>query len=323
MTSKEGLILRRQSYYSSSYRRRRRSPLQFILKLLLAAACIAAVVLIVLFFRRAVTATGEIEELKAQNTALQQEVDALNELVPEATRAAQLEGTTIAYQELYPDMKVSEMQPFAEDREKTVYLTFDDGPSNNTTAVLDALAASNAKATFFVIGKNIAGREDILKRIVAEGHTLGVHTYSHDYPAVYSSVESFLDDFHQTYQAIYQATGVYPTVFRFPGGSINAYNRDVYQEIISEMLRRGFVYYDWNASCGDADGSARTWSQMAAQVMDGVGKNAHPVILLHDGVDKAVTAAALPTILEQLNAAGYTCAPLDNTVRPITFNYRD
>ena len=109
MTSKEGLILRRQSYYSSSYRRRRRSPLQFILKLLLAAACIAAVVLIVLFFRRAVTATGEIEELKAQNTALQQEVDALNALVPEATRAAQLEGTTIAYQELYPDMKVSEM----------------------------------------------------------------------------------------------------------------------------------------------------------------------------------------------------------------------
>ena len=62
---------------------------------------------------------------------------------------------------------------------------------------------------------------------------------------------------------------------------------------------------------------------MAAMVMDGVGKADHPIVLLHDGVDKAVTAAALPTILEQLNAAGYTCEALDNTVRPITFNYRD
>lgn len=314
--------MRRQSYYSS-YRRRRRSPFQLILKLLLAAACVAAVVLLVLFFRRAVTATGEIEQLKQDNAALQQQVDELNELVPEATRAAQLEGTTIAYQELYPEMYVETMQPFAENKDKTVYLTFDDGPSNNTATVLDALAAANAKATFFVIGKNVAGKEDMLKRIVAEGHTLGIHTYSHDYPAVYASVESFLDDFHQAYQAVYQATGAYPTVFRFPGGSINAYNRDVYQQVISEMLRRGFVYYDWNASCGDADGSARTWSQMAALVMEGVGKTDHPIVLLHDGVDKAITAAALPTILQQLTAAGYTCEGLDNTVQPVTFNYRD
>ncbi len=311
----------RRSYYSSSYRHRR-SPFQLILKLVLALALIAAIVFAVLFVRRAITASAEIEQLKTENAALRQEVDLLNDLVPEATRAAQLEGTTIGYQELYPDMMVAEMQPFAENRANTVYLTFDDGPSGHTTAVLDALKASNAKATFFVIGQNIAGKEATLKRAVAEGHTIGIHTYAHNYNAVYGSVEAFLEDFHQTYQAVYNATGVYPTIFRFPGGSINAYNRDVYQEIISEMLRRGFVYYDWNASCGDADGSARTWSEMADLVIKGVQNNEHPIVLLHDGVDKAVTAQALPTILQRLTQAGYTCAPLDNTVRPITFNYR-
>lgn len=312
----------RRSYYSSNYRRRK-SPFKLILKILLALLCVAAIVLVALVFRRAVTATGEIEALKEQNAALQQEVDLLNELVPEATRAAQLEGTTIAYQKLYPDMMVAEMQPFAENKEKTVYLTFDDGPSGNTTAVLDALAAVDGKATFFVIGSNISGKEATLKRVVAEGHAIGIHTYSHDYNAVYSSVEAFLEDFHQTYQAVYNATGTYPTIFRFPGGSINAYNRDVYQEIISEMLRRGFVYYDWNASCGDADGSARTWGQMADLVMQGVQNNEHPVVLLHDGVDKAVTAQALPTILQRLTDAGYKCEAITNTVQPITFNYRE
>ena len=312
----------RRSYYSSSYRRRK-SPFKLILKILLALLCVAAIVFVGLVFRRAITATAEIETLKTQNAALQQEVDLLNELVPEATRAAQLEGTTIAYQELYPDMMVEEMQPFDENKEKTVYLTFDDGPSGNTTAVLDALAAADAKATFFVIGSNIAGKEATLKRIVAEGHAIGVHTYSHNYNAVYASVEAFLEDFHQTYQAVYNAAGVYPTVFRFPGGSINGYNRNVYQEIISEMLRRGFVYYDWNGSCGDADGSARTWGQMADLVMQGVQNNDHPVILLHDGVDKAVTAQALPTILQRLTQAGYKCEALTNTVQPITFNYRE
>lgn len=313
--------MRRKSYYSSSYRRPR-SFLHILLKVFLAAVCIAAAVLLVLFFRRVVTATAEISQLKAENTALQQEVNELNELVPSVLREQGLDDLTISYQYLHPEMKV-DVQAFAADKEKTVYLTFDDGPSNNTITVLDALKAANAKATFFVIGSNIAGREDILKRIAAEGHTIGVHTYSHKYDEVYRSVDAFLEDFHKTYQAVYEATGVYPTVFRFPGGSINAYNREIYQQIISEMLRRGFVYYDWNGSCGDADGSARTWSQMAEQVMQGVTNNAHPVILLHDGVDKAVTAAALPGILQRLAAGGYTCEGLDVTVRPITFGYRD
>lgn len=136
---------------------------------------------------------------------------------------------------------------------KTMYLTFDDGPSeDNTTAVLDILKAHNIKATFFVVGENVEKHPEIAKRIVEEGHTIGIHCYHHDYKTLYSSVDSYLEDFDAAYQAVLEATGVEVQFFRFPGGSINAYNKDVYEEIIKEMTDRGFVYFDWNGSLDDA-----------------------------------------------------------------------
>lgn len=136
---------------------------------------------------------------------------------------------------------------------KTMYLTFDDGPSaENTCAILDILKKRDIKATFFVIGENVRKNPEVAKRIVAEGHTIGIHCNNHDYQKLYQSVDSYIKDFEEAFQTVYEVTGVKAELFRFPGGSINAYNKKVYKDIITEMTERGFVYFDWNASLEDA-----------------------------------------------------------------------
>lgn len=128
---------------------------------------------------------------------------------------------------------------------KTMYLTFDDGPSEeNTAAVLDILQERGIQATFFVVGENVRSHPEIARRIVEEGHTIGIHCNEHDYDTVYESVEAYLADFQEAYDAVYEVTGVEVELFRFPGGSINAYNEDIYEEIIQEMTDRGFIYFD-------------------------------------------------------------------------------
>lgn len=309
------------AYYGSrrGYHRRRdpRALRRFITIILALAVCATAVVQSI----RATGAVGEAKELKAQVSELQGKLDELNEVVPQAMLSSAMKGETLTYQSLYPEMKVEKIPTFAQNDPKAVYLTFDDGPSANTATILDALKAAGQKATFFVMGKNIAGNEDTLKRIVDEGHTIGVHTYSHDYAAIYASVDAYLEDFQQTYQAIYDVCGVYPTVFRFPGGSVNAYNKAVYQQIIAEMLRRGFVYYDWSVSSEDATGKGYTAQQLTAFVTTGVAKTDHPIVLMHDAADKKNTAKAVSGMIAQLQAAGYFCDRLTNEVKPVTFGY--
>lgn len=317
-------ILRRRRYsgYSSSYRRRR-IHFASVLRAVLIAAILAAILFAGFMVHRAFQAETIITDLESKNKDLQQQVDELSAIVPDITLNQSMQEQTLSYQALYPEMKVDPTPSFAAPAEKTVYLTFDDGPSKNTIEILDALKAANQKATFFVIGRGIAGNEAVLKRMVDEGHTVGIHSFTHDYNTVYASVDAFLEDFHQTYEAIHTACGVYPTIFRFPGGSVNSYSRNVYQQIIAEMLRRGFVYYDWSISSGDADGTRYTAAQMMQAITAGVAKEPIPIVWMHDGVEKKTTAAALPQILRSLSDAGYTCAPLTNTVKPVTFNYSE
>lgn len=313
------------AYYGNhrrgSYRRRRNSGAlwRFVALALVLAVCATAVVQTI----RATGAVGEADGLRAQVKNLQDQLDKVGDTVPEAVLTDALKGEALPYQTLYPEMKVDGVPEFAENNPRAVYLTFDDGPSANTATILDALRDTKQKATFFVVGKNIPGNEAVLKRITDEGHTIGVHSYSHDYNAIYASVDAFMEDFHQTYQAIYDVCGVYPTVFRFPGGSINAYNRGVYQQIIAEMLRRGFVYYDWSVSSEDAANKKYTANQIASFVIDGVGNTNHAIVLMHDAADKTNTAKAVPTIISTLFSAGYSCERLTNEVRPVTFSYAE
>ena len=253
-----------------------------------------------------------ISELKVEASAVPAQSNAEEE-------QGQYNEPSIVYQELYPEMFVEPaeavtIEPY------TVYLTFDDGPSARTAEILDILKEKSIKATFFIIGKEGEKEKELMRRIVNEGHSLGIHTYSHVYDNIYSSVESYLADFNQIYQLIYEATGVKAEIFRFPGGSINQYNSIIYEEIIAEMKRRGFTYYDWNASSGDAVSNATANSVYANSVRTAKDKN-RVILLMHDSSGKACTVAALPDIIRYFEEKSLQFDRITKDVSPITFNY--
>lgn len=198
---------------------------------------------------------------------------------------------------------------------KTMYLTFDDGPSEeNTSAILDILKERNIKATFFVVGENVKKHPEIAKRIAEEGHTIGIHCNWHDYNALYESVDSYLADFEEAYDTVYQVTGVEVKLFRFPGGSINAYNKDVYEDIIEEMTRRGFIYFDWNASLEDAMKKAEPEKLLENARQSTLGRK-KVVMLAHDIIYN--TTLCLDDLIDQFPE--YQMLPLTEEVKPIQF----
>ena len=222
-----------------------------------------------------------------------------------------------SYQSLYTDLYCEKSgEEIVEDH--TVYLTFDDGPSRQTQKILDILKENNIKATFFVTGKTDSASLDSMRRIVEEGHTLGVHSYTHIYRQVYRSVGDYLEDFYNTYILIYTATGIKPSIYRFPGGSINSFNKDTYQDIIDEMNRRGFTYFDWNVSSSDTN-SSLTPEDIADNVLTGVSQHTRSIVLYHDSNEKNATVESLDGIIKELKAQGYAFNSLSNNIKPIVF----
>lgn len=206
--------------------------------------------------------------------------------------------------------------------EKICYLTFDDGPDrNNTSRILDVLKEYDVKATFFVVYKDYKEERELYKRIVEEGHTIGVHTASHNYRKIYASVDAYLDDFERCSEQIESVTGVKPEIFRFPGGSVNSYNSHNYMEIIAEMVRRGYTYYDWNVSSGDAAAARVSATTIRDNVLKNGTKLNKKIVLMHDGTGHGTTAEALPEIIEGLLAQGYKIEALTNDVEPVCFGY--
>ena len=196
-----------------------------------------------------------------------------------------------------------------------MYLTFDDGPSEeNTTKVLDILKARGIQATFFLVGENVRKHPEVAQRIVAEGHTIGIHCDSHDYDTVYASVDSYIADFEAAYRTVYEVTGVEAKLFRFPGGSVNNYNKQVSDAIIEEMTERGYIYFDWNASLEDAVGNKEPEELIANGVATTLGRQ-KVVLLAHDVVYN--TGICLEDLLDSLPE--YAMKPLDEAVEPIRF----
>lgn len=223
------------------------------------------------------------------------------------------------YMRLYPQMYGSGLQPGHEAaRDMTLYLTFDDGPSKNTNTVLDILDRYGIKATFFVVPNESQSCTDRLREIHERGHTIGVHSKTHDYQVIYKDVEAYLADFSSAYEIIYQATGAYPTLFRFPGGSINSYNSETRDLIIQEMNRRGFIYFDWNVSAQDAQNRV-TSEKIYQNVLSTLGKKKSGVVLMHDSGTRKTTVEALPRIIETLRAKGFQFDRLSNRVHPVKF----
>ena len=193
-----------------------------------------------------------------------------------------------------------------------VYLTFDDGPSIYTDDILDILDAYGVKATFFVIGRENTASYARYLRIVEEGHTLGMHSYSHVYSDIYASPEAFAEDTQRIRTLLEDVTGQTPLFYRFPGGSSNDVSATDMHELEEYLESQGIVYFDWNVSSGDAGKTPLTADQIIRNSLSGIESRDVTVILLHDTAAKKSTVYALPTIIEAIQA-------MDNTViLPIT-----
>lgn len=289
--------------------------------------------LILLFVALAIILpTGFSLALLARNKSLKKMLDATQYPSDDAVTvgATQLEPAGIVreepvlgYQMLYPDFKAN-FFGFNNDLvgNRTVFLTFDDGPSEGTSLLLDILQKKGVKATFFVNGKSNPLLSDMLKRMKDEGHEVGMHSYSHRYNIIYENIENLLDDFYRNYLYIKAETGSAPAILRFPGGSINIFNIENYQSMVAEVLRRGFIYCDWNVSAGDANADA-TAQSIVDNVVNGVHLCWGPaVVLMHDN-DRTVLSEALGPIIDTLAKEGYVFKALDNSIKPPMFIYPD
>ena len=190
-----------------------------------------------------------------------------------------------------------------EDGYRTVYLTFDDGPSEYTYQLLDTLKKYNVKVTFFVTGN---GPDDAILRAYNEGHTIALHTNTHRYDYLYASVDNYFEDLYAVQSRVERITGYKSNLIRFPGGSSNMVSDISMGYLTEEVERRGFKYFDWNVSSGDA-GSASTADEVYYNVISTL-KEGSSIVLQHD--IKGFSVEAVGKIIEYGQANGYTFLPL-------------
>lgn len=191
-----------------------------------------------------------------------------------------------------------------QDLKKEVYLTFDDGPSSNTNAILDILQVYDVKATFFVTGKTDEASKAAYRRIVDEGHTLGMHSYSHKYDEIYASKESFIKDLTDLQEYLYEITGVWPRYYRFPGGSSNTVSKVEIQELITWLNENNIRYFDWNVASGDAVNGQLSKEAITDNCLSKLDSQQKSMILLHDAGEKRTTVEALPEIISAVRKRG-------------------
>ncbi len=223
-------------------------------------------------------------------------------------------------QAMYPNLYAQKVKAAPEKTGKTVYLTFDDGPSDLTLPLLDVLDRYQVKATFFVVGFTDAKSLAAMRAIVDRGHTIAVHSYTHKYKEIYASPSAFLKDFAQIHDLIQRTTGVNTQIYRYAGGSVNEFNQSTARAITGEMNRRGYVYFDWNVSCGD--GEPHTSEEaIYKNTISGVHSHRNSVILFHNSYLKGNTLSQMPHIIETLQKEGYQFKTLDASVdsRPYKF----
>ena len=283
--------------------------------LLVVIVLIATSIGMAVYFRRSLDRTRqELQDIKERAQALEQQMAEEEEKF----------SSESPYEELYPDFYAPQELNTGTVETGVIYLTFDDGPSARTAEILDILKEKDVKATFFVVGCSDEAGKALLRRIVEEGHTLAMHTYSHNYKKIYASVEDYLADMYQIFSQIKEETGVTPSLFRFPGGSINGYNSGIYQELITEMLRRGFVPFDWNISSKDAASSkAQPADVLVNNVVTDAKKVSRGVVLMHDAGAKTTTVQALGPMIDQLKDMGFELKALTPDVKPILYGYRN
>ena len=199
-----------------------------------------------------------------------------------------------------------------------VYLTFDGSPNVNTGRILDILKEYGVKASFFVSGDPSKEMKPIYRRIVKEGHTLGMHSYSNSYSQVYASEEAFETDLDQLSDYLEQVTGEKSRFYRFPGGSCNQTSNVPMEDFIRVLKERDITYFDWNVSAGDT-GKSYTADDVIDNVTSGVSRYKTSVVLLHDGEDKSTTVEALGPLIEALQKMEAEILPIDDHTKVIQY----
>ncbi len=207
--------------------------------------------------------------------------------------------------------KIEELKKEKQEEENAtgiIYLTFDDGPtSDSTPQILDILKDRNIKATFFVLHYD-ENHEQFIKREKNEGHTIALHGYSHAYSEVYSSADTCLENFRKIKEQVYQTTGIESKIIRFPGGSSNIvskkYCEGVMTELVTRVVNEGYRYFDWNVDSDDA-GHAKTSQDIYNNVTYGIKPGRSNVVLMHDFAGNYKTIEALNSIITWGLEQGY------------------
>jgi len=285
-------------------RKKRVQILKRIIVICLVTAILLPTILCVILFARISRLERQIEALEVrraqENTEREVLVQASYAGTEAESRSGALSVTTMAVTDEEEKSGMSEPESDSENVTK-VYLTFDDGPSSNTEAILDILEKYQIKATFFVVGKS-EEFTPLYQRIVKDGHTLGMHSYSHKYREIYESVDSFREDLKKLQDLIYTRTGVTSRIYRFPGGSSNTVSQVDMRELFAVLDEEEITYYDWNVSSLDASGRKLTVNEIVKNVTDDIQSYHTAIVLMHDANDKTSTVEALPIIIEKLQA---------------------
>lgn len=207
--------------------------------------------------------------------------------------------------EVHQSDSMANFNPYNSDGHKVAYLTFDDGPSRDITPkVLEILNSYNIKATFFVVGVMAEQNKDLLISEKNNGHSIGNHTYSHNYKYLYASPQNLLADLNKNDAVIKSILGndFNTKLIRFPGGSFGKR----LEPFRKEVTAKGYYYVDWNSLNGDAEAVSVSKDKLITNVRQTSAGKQHIVVLMHDAPGKRTTIQALPQIIEYLKAQGYT-----------------
>lgn len=193
---------------------------------------------------------------------------------------------------------------------KIIYLTFDDGPSENTIKILDILDKYEVQATFFVVGPSYKLKNDLLIEIINRGHLLAIHSYNHDYKAIYKSEADYISDFYKCYNWIKNITNTKPILYRFPGGSSTTITKkENIENIIIKLDKDGFKHVDWNVDSFDSRYNTDV-NAITKITLNNIKTNEHnniysQTILFHDNTKKVATLEALSNVIEKCLSNGY------------------
>lgn len=268
---------------------------------------------------------GELEKEREEDKRKLQELESENDKLKEMKKAreeqkkAEEESAAEKNDAAKPSADPQPRVPDGGSSGKTVYLTFDDGPSKNTPQVLEVLRKYGVKGTFFVIdGK---GYNKYMKDIVNEGHAIGLHSETHDYKKIYTSLGAYMKDLSDISRIVREETGVDSRIIRFPGGSSNTVSRKYCKGIISKAADKvhsmGYEYFDWNCDSGDAAGNNVPVAKLVENVKMSNPGTSRVVVLMHDAGSKSTTPQALPQIIEYFKSKGYSFGVLTEKVTPV------